>query len=207
MKKLLTVAFASVALTLPVASYAQFGNLLGGGKSSSNAGADLGGQQDQLVRNYMAAGKDVQTANGHMLEAVGLKRQALNASTSSATISGKEDIEEQDKAISADSQALSDALKAGATLTDAGAKAKYAQGLVALVSGMKKYVGMRNDVQSFSSGLSGVSPLQLGKIQSGVYIVKSLPTNMTTLSTVLRQAIEFAQKNGVKVPDDATSLL
>lgn len=209
MKKSVVVAFLSIALTVPVLSHAQFGNignLLGGNKTSNSAGTDLGGQQDQLTRNYVAAGKDVMTANGHLAEALGIKTQALNASATSDSLSASE-IENQDKAISANATAVSEAMKSGASLKDSESKVKYTQGLISLVSGVKKYIGMRSDVQSFSSNLSSASPLQLPKLQSGAYIVKSLPTSVSNLSTVLKAAIDFAKRNGVEVPADATSLL
>ncbi|MCA1324438.1 hypothetical protein [Herbaspirillum sp. alder98] len=205
MKKSFAVAFVSIALTLPMASFAQFGNLLGGSKSSSG-GADLSGQQTQLVRNYAAAGKDVLTANGHISEALGIKAQAVNASATSDSMSASE-LEAQDKAISANAEAVSSALKSGATLKDGESKKKYAQGLLSLALGLKKYVGMRNDAQNFANGLSSASPLQLPGLQSGAYIAKSLPSNVSNLSGVLKNAVDFAKSNGVEVPADATSLL
>lgn len=209
MKKIVSVAFLSISMALPVVSYAQLGNLgglLGGNKAPANAGADLGSQNDQLTRNYVAAGKDVMTANGHFGEALGIKAQALNASATSDSLSAS-DIENQDKAISANATAVSEAMKSGATLKDSESKVKYSQGLISLVLGLKKYIGMRNDVQSFSSGLSSASPLQLPKLQTGAYIVKSLPTSVSNLSGVLKSAIDFAKRNGVEVPADATSVL
>lgn len=210
MKKLFTIAVTTVALAAPSLCVAQLGNLLGGlggtKSSSGNAGADLGAQQDSLVRNYVAAGKDVLTANSHFAEALGIKAQAVNAAATSDSLSAK-DIEAQDKAISANAAAVSDAMKAGATLKDAESKAKYAKGLVSLVSGVVKYKNMTNDAQGFSSGLSGASLMMLPKLQSGVYIVKSLPGNVSNLSNSLKSAIDFAKSNGVEIPADATSLL
>jgi hypothetical protein len=209
MKKIVALTFASISLALPLVSHAQFGglgNLLGGNKAPAKAGADLGGQQDQLTRNYVAAGKDVLIANGQLAEALGIKAQAINASATSDSLSAS-DIENQDKAISANATAVSDAMKSGATLKDSESKMKYSQGLITLVSGVKKYIGMRSDVQSFSSSLSSVSPMQLPKLQAGAYIVKSLPTSISNLSSVLKSAIDFAKHNGVEVPADATSVL
>lgn len=216
MKKSIATVFMSIALTVPVISHAQFGNLgnlggslggmLGGNKTSGNTVSDLSGQQDQLVRSYVAAGKDVLTANSHMADALGIKAQAANAIATSDSMSASQ-IEEQDKAISANAKAVSEALKSGATLKDAEAKAKYSQGLISLASGMKKYLGMRSGVQNLSSGLTNAPVLQLGKLQSGVYIVKNLPTNLSNLSSVLASAVEFGKSNGVEIPADATSLL
>lgn len=209
MKKIITIVSAVVTLSLPTFSHAQFGglgNLIGGGKTAPAAGADLSGQQDQLVRTYVAAGKDVLTANTKLSEALGIKAQAINDVAASDSFTASQ-IEDQDKAISASAKAVSDKLNSGATVLDAEAKVKYGQGLISLVSGVKKYAGMRSAATGFSSGLSGVSPLQLPKLQSGVYIVKSLPTSVTSLTSVLKSAVDFATKNGIEVPADATSLL
>lgn len=205
MKKYFVALCAVGALAMAPVCHAQLGGLLGGGKKSE-ASADLGAQQDQLVRGYVGAGKDVLTANGQLAEALGIKAQAVNAAATSDSLSAK-DIEEQDKAISADAAAVSDALKSGAKLKDAESKAKYAKGLVALASGVKKYMDMRKDAQGFASGLSSASPLQMGKLQAGAYIAKNLPTSVTNLTSVLRSAVDFAKSNGVEVPKDATSLL
>jgi hypothetical protein len=212
MKKAFVLAASAFILALSAPSFAQFGNIGGalgnltGAKSGSNAGADVGGQQDQLVRSYVSAGKEVLTANGQIASALGIKAQAVNAAATSDTLSASE-IEAQDKAISADSASISEALKSGASLKDAEAKAKYSQGLISLTKGVKKYVDMGKDAKGFATGMAGVSPLQLGKLQSGMYIVQNLPGSVGNLSGVLKSAIDFARTNGVEVPKDATSLL
>lgn len=208
MKKTLALSLAAVLLVTAPLSHAQFGNLLGAvkGGSASSGGTDLSGQQDQLTRSYVAAGKEVVTANGHLFAALGINAQSVNASATADSLSAK-DIEAQDKAISADAAALSEALKSGATLKDGEAKTRYAQGLLHLALGVKKYTNMSKDVQGFSSSVASASPLQLPGLQSGIYVVKSLPTNVSNLGTVLKSAVEFARSNGVEVPKDATSLI
>lgn len=206
MKKSLFAVIAVVALTVSTVSHAQFGGLLGGAKAPGNSGADLGAQQDSLVRNYIAAGKDVQVANGHLTEALGIKANAVNAAATSDSLSAK-DLEAQDKAISADAAAVAEALKGGAALKGAEAKLTFTKGLVSLATGVKKYIDMKKDVQGFSSGLSSASPTQLPKLQAGAYVAKSLPSSLTNLTTVLKSAVEFGKNNGVEIPKDATSLL
>lgn len=210
MKKILAISIAASILAAAPLSHAQFGNILGNiksiGGSGSSGGADVGAQQDQLVRSYVAAGRDVSTANSHLLDALGIKAQAVNAAATSDSLSAK-DIEAQDKAISADTAAVSEALKSGATLKDNEAKAKYAQGLLFLATGVKKYANMSKNAQAFTSGLSSVSPMQFGKLQSGIYVAKSAPTSLSNLTSVLKSAVDFAKTNGVEIPQDATSLL
>lgn len=214
MKKTFTLTITAIALSLPALSSAQFANPLSGlmgskssgTSASASASADMGAQQDSLVRTYVAAGKNVLAASDQMTVALGIKAQSINAAASSDSLSAK-DIEAQDKAISADSAALSEALKSGATLKGEEAKAKYAQGLLSLAVGVKKYVDMGKEAQGFASNMSTVSPLQMGKLQSGVYIAKNLPGNVTNLTSVLKSAIDFARANGVEVPAEATSVI
>jgi hypothetical protein len=210
MKKTFALTITAIALSLPALSSAQFANplsgLMGSKSSGTSASADMGAQQDSLVRTYVAAGKSVLTANSQMTDALGIKAKSINDSATSDSLAAK-DIEAQDKAISADSAALSEAFKSGATLKDEEAKAKYAQGLLSLAVGVKKYVDMSKEAQGFASSMATVSPLQMGKLQSGAYIAKSLPGNVTNLTSVLKSAIDFARNNGVPVPDDVNSVI
>ena len=209
MKKLCITTITAAALVTPSLGMAQFNisNVLGGGTSAnSNAGVDLGAQQDALTRNYVAAGNDVMNANRLFAEALGIQAQAVGAAATSDAVSANE-IEAQDKAISADAAAIAEAMKSGATLKDAESKVKFGKGLVSLAQAMLKYKGMGKDVESFSSGLSGASPLMLPKLQSGAYVIKTLPTSVSNLSTSFKSAIDFARSNGVEIPADATSLL
>lgn len=209
MKRYFAPVLMAVALATASASYAGLGGLgdmLGGKKPADSAGADISGQQTQLVKSYINAGKDVMSANGYMAEALGLKAQAVNASAISDSMSAK-DIEAQDKAISVDAEAVSNALKTGATLKDNEAKMKYGKGLLALANGVKKYIAMKNDASTFGKSLTNVNPMQLTGVQSGAYIAKNLPTRISDLTNTLKSAVDFARKNGVEVPADATSIL
>ena len=116
------------------------------------------------------------------------------------------EIEEQDKAISANAAAISEALKSNAKLKDTEAKTTYAKGLLVLAQGVKKYVGMNKDVGGMSSSLSSASPMQLMNLQPSVYVVKNLPASITNVSDALRNAINFAQSNGVEIPKDVASV-
>lgn len=210
MKKIFAISIAIGALALTSHSHAQFGNMLGAAKSltgsQSSSGTELSSQQDQLVRSFVAANKDISTSNVHMADALGIKLEVINAEATSDAFSAKQ-IDENSKAVSAGTASIVEALKAGATLKDAEAKKKYAQGLFFLATGIKKYMGMSKDAQGFTSSLSSASPLQLGKLESGIYVAKNVPSSLTSMTNVLKTAVEFAKSNGVEIPKDATSLL
>lgn len=208
MNKRSFLSLLAVTVAVPSVSHAQLGGLLGGLKmpGGGGGGADLTAQQTSLVRNYVAAGKDVMQANTHLAEALGVQAAMVNAKATSDSMSASE-IEEQDKAISANAAAISEALKNKATLKDTEAKTTYAKGLLALGLGVTKYVGMKKDVEGMSSSLSSASPMQLMNLQPSVYVVKNLPNSITTLTTALKSAVDFARSNGVEIPKDVQSLI
>src|SRR5690242_13085290 len=79
MSKQLTVFALACALATPSA-FAQFsmpsiGSITGGSSGASSSGNE-GAQQDQLVRAYVGANKEVLVAQSKIAEAVGLKDSA-----------------------------------------------------------------------------------------------------------------------------------
>lgn len=144
-------------------------------------------------------------ANTHLAHALGIQAEMVNASATSDSLSAS-DIEEQDKAISANAAAISGALKNNAKLKDSEAKTTYAKGLLSLALGMKKYLDMQKDVKTMSSSLSNASPFQLVSLQPSLYVVKNLPSSITNVSDALKNAISFARSNGVEVPKSVASV-
>lgn len=210
--------FASIAVVtafaagVPSVAYAQFGlpTVPGLGKSSSGtASADLGGQQDVLVRSYVAANKDVLTANSKMAEALGLKDSAAaSKATADALTEGstKDNLDAANKAVGTSTDAVAEEMKKGPKL-DAAAKATFGIGLIALASGVSKYVGVGKNVSDISSGLSSAPLMQLPKLQSAALIVSKFPSSMSSVSSALKNAIAFAQSNDIPVPADATKAM
>ncbi|MFT4103115.1 MAG: hypothetical protein QM674_19195 [Burkholderiaceae bacterium] len=204
-RKLFAIAPVALALGAPSVSFAQLGSLFGG-KSAGSAGPDLSAQQDQLVRTYVAAGKDVHTANLHLCNALGIQAAQIDANASADSLSAS-DIEASDKAISDNAAAFAEALKSGAKLKNDEAKATYTKGLLSMASGVKKYLDMRSDAQGFASSLASASPLLIPKLKSAAYIAQNLPGSVSRMTDVLKNAIQFATSNGIPVPKDATSLI
>ena len=79
LKKLRSL-FAVALVCVPFAASAQLPSLKSipglGGLTSPSGGGDAGGQNDSLVRGYVAANKDVLLANSQMADALGLKDAA-----------------------------------------------------------------------------------------------------------------------------------
>ena len=214
MKKLV-LAFATALLVLPLAASAQFPSLknlpgipgLPGG-SGGNDG-NVAGQNDALVRGYVAANKDVLLANAQMAEALGLKDAAATArATADALTDGatKGNLEDSNKAVSASTNAVSAEMAKGPKL-DAAAKEKYGQGMAQLGRGVLRYVALAGPAQSFSSSLKNASPATLPKLQAGMYVASQLPSGLSNLSTSMKNANAFAQSHDIPAPPDATKAM
>jgi hypothetical protein len=208
------IAVAAIALTVCQTTHAQFSmpSLGGAAKSmtgSSNSGTDLTGQQDSLVRGYVAAHKDVLLANSKMEEALGMKQAAAaSKATSEALTEGatKDTLEASNKAIAASTEAVAAEL-AKRPVLDANSKALYGEGLLALVSSASKYIGVGKSVSTMASSLSGASPMMLPKLQSAVYVVSSFPASAAKVSDTLKTAVSFAQSQDIPVPSNVNETM
>ena len=213
MKKF-ALGIAAALICLPMVAAAQLPaipslkNLPGLGNAASTGG-DVGGQNDSLVRGYVAANKDVLLANSQMADALGLKDQAAaSKATADALTDGatKGNLEDANKAVSASTDAVAAEMAKGPKL-DAAAKTKYQGGMAKLGQGMLKYIGLRQPAQAFSSSISQASPLMLPKLQAGAYIVSQLPGGLSNLAASMKNATAFAKSNDIPVPDDATKAM
>jgi hypothetical protein len=205
MKKLLVTAALAVAAAAPTVVLAQFSmpSIPGLGKSGgSTAGADVVGQGDALVRNYVAANKEVLSANGKMLAALGLKDKAAAADATVNSMSGgatEGNLSEGNKVV-ADSGGAIAAELAKKPVLDASAKAVFAAGLANLVNGSIKYVGLGKDVKDMGTSLKGASPLQLAKLSSAAWVVSKFPGAASELYDTLKVAIKFAKEQNIPLP-------
>jgi len=211
-----TVALAIAALFLaPALSVAQLPKVpsLGGG-SSSSGGGDAAAQQDQLVRAYVSADKEVLNAQAKMADAVGLKDRASQLqATSDALGAGatKENLEQSETMQSDASKEIQEKLKEGNVKLDAAGKKKFTDGLGTLGRGIAKYASLKGPIASFQSAISGGgAAAALGaasKLNAGRYIVTSTPGHMKNLSNTLNTAVSYAKSNDIPVPSDATAAL
>ncbi len=210
-----TLLATLIALGASTAAQAQFSmpnlgsvkGMLGG--SGSGGGADLSGQQDALVRGYVAANKEVLSANALMAEALGLKGEAAtSAATASSLTEGatKGALEESNKAVAASTNAVAAEL-AKQPVLDANSMALYSKGLLTLATGVTKFVGVGKNVGAMGSNLKSAPLTQLPKLQSAAYVVSNFPSSMGNVSDALKNAIAFARSQDIPVPADATAAL
>ena len=205
MKKLLSL-FAVALVCVPFAASAQLPSLKSipglGGLTSPSGGGDAGGQNDSLVRGYVAANKDVLLANSQMADALGLKdAAAASKATADALTDGatKGNLEDSNKAVSASTDAVAAEMAKGPKLDEA-SKKKYQSGMAQLGQGVLKYVALSGPAQAFSNSLKSASPMMLPKLQSGAYIVGQLPSGLSNLGTSMKNANAFAKSNEGALP-------
>ena len=212
MKKFIISGVLALAAISPGIALAQFGlPSIGGSKSSGEAQADLGGQQTALVKNFIAANTDVLKANSKIAEALGLKDEVAKADATVQSLSSGATVDKDSasKAATAvgDTGGAIQAKLAEKPVLDAAAKARYAQGLVSLVSGVKRYSGLGKDVTSMGNALKNASPMQMASLGAAAYVVQNFPGSAKDLGTTLKSAVDFARSNDIEVPADATSAL
>ncbi len=209
MSRLLAAILVSATILTPLSAQAfGLGNIPGMGAQSDNAGStDLSGAQDQLVKQYVSAAQSVFDGDAKMADALKLTTNAASDRAASATLTEgatKGALSDANKTASENSNAIAEALKHTENM-DAPAKAQFAAGIVSLAQGVVKYVGLKGAFDSFANGLSSVSPMMLPKLQSGAYIISSLPSNLKTLTSSLKNAIAYAKSHDIAVPKDATA--
>ena len=204
---------AAALICIPFAAMAQLPSLKSlpglGGLPSAGGGGDMSGQNDSLVRGYVAANKDVLLANSQMADALGLKdAAAASKATADALTDGatKGNLEDSNKAVSASTDAVAAEMAKGPKL-DAAAKKKYQSGMAQLGQGLLKYINLSGPAQAFSTSLRSASPMMLPKLQAGAYIVTQLPTGLSNLGTSMKNANAFAKSNDIPVPPDATKAM
>ncbi|RZI67774.1 hypothetical protein [Variovorax guangxiensis] len=210
MSKKLTVIALACALAAPCA-FAQFsmpsiGGLTGGGSSGGNES----GQQDQLVRAYVSANKEVLVAQSKIAEAVGLKESAAQLkSTADALSDGatKGNLSDADKIQSDSSKEISARLQDGNLKMDAQSQALYQSGMASLGLGVIKYIGLRPNVVAFSNTLKASPMLAMTKLNAGAYVVTNFPGNAKNVYDTLSYSTAYAKSHDIPVPTDATKAL
>jgi hypothetical protein len=213
-KKSLVVALTAALALAPGVGSAQFKVPSLGGGNSSSGGGDATAQQDQLVKAYVSADKEVLVAQAKMADAVGLKERAakLNA-TSEALGAGatKDNLEASETMQSEASQEIQAKLQDKNLKLDAEGKKKFADALGSLGRGIVKYSNLKGPIANFQNAVSGSGAAGMvnaaAKLGAGKYIVTSTPGHVKNLSNTLNSAVAFAKSNDIPVPADATAAL
>jgi len=188
-------------------------------QSATPSGGDAVGMQEGVVRKYVEASKQLNTAQTELLYAFGLKDQAAaleaqaKALGSGATLD-KDGIEKQKKLSDDANKAIQEKIDSGAQLTAEG-KQHYVKSLSPYAAAVGITTKMPNELTSFSSAaqsqIQSASVLEktkvISKLSAGTYLVKELPGFSTGLLSCLGKIVSYANKNQIPVPKDATAAL
>jgi hypothetical protein len=216
MKTKPTLLAAVVACTLlsPL-SMAQFPKLPGALSGLTGDGnSEATTQQDQLVKAYVDADKDVLKAQSKMADAVGLKERAAKLNAASDALGAgatKDSLEASETEQSEASKEIQAKLKDGNLQMDEAGKKKFADAMGDLGRGITKYTKLKGPIANFQAtvtkggaagALTAVSKLGVGK-----FIITSAPSNLRNMSSTLSSSIAYAKSHDIPVPADATAAI
>lgn len=200
MKKLIVL---TAAVLVSSASYAQFGNLIGGAASAVTGGS--GGSSvsvQQITDNYVAGSKQIVSAQTNLLKAVDqnvkVDEQAavVRNLTSGAT---SQQIEDADKIITERNAALKEKYSQQGLVLDAKAKKQFALGMKDFALGVISYVKLGVSVKGFKPSASDI-----GSAGTAIAIAKSVPTDIGNLKDTFGVMYDYAKSNNIPLPKEAT---
>jgi hypothetical protein len=220
LKKLSVVAVA-VAMTSMLAPNAEAGGLKLPGmseKSAPAAGGDAVAMQAGVIKKYLTAKGNVDSALVKFAEAYGMKDKAAQLDASAKALAGgatsEKDLKENAR-LSAEAQKdIETKITEGAALSDEGKKL-FAAGIPPYAQGVRDTTTLPTEAQAFSdsakSQIASASMLEKAKVSSslkpGLWLVQELPGFTGKLTSGLKQIVGFAQKQSIPVPKDALSML
>ena len=187
---------------------------LGGPKAATHS--DLGASQQALITAFVGSQREVLQAQVLLERAYGFKDEAeLLEAQQTALASGAIDENSLKKTVelsqAANQQIASEQASKGTLTSDE--RAAYTASLPHFALGVVGTSRTVSDAQSFaSSAASGGGALTgmltgADKLKVGLYIAKVTPAYSKALYSVFKNTVMIGQKNGVKIPADATSAL
>ena len=194
------VAGLCVGVLTAASAEAQFGGLrrlVGGGGDDSSP--------EEIVGTYVVASQNVLQAQGFMLEAFGLGDEAAQARLEAENLTAgatQDDLEGAAQVQTEYSMLLQERFEAEGAELGSDARLAYAQGLGSLGLGVASYAAMVPTVTAFRPGLRSI-----GAARTILYIARTLPGAGAALRDTLTAAIEYATRESIEVPEDATSAL
>jgi hypothetical protein len=213
-KPSLLAAVVACALLSPL-SMAQFPKLPGALSGlSADSTSEATTQQDQLVKAYVDADKDVLKAQSKMADAVGLKERAAKLNAASDALSSgatKDSLEASETEQSEASKEIQAKLKDGNLQMDEAGKKKFADAMGDLGRGITKYTKLKGPIVNFQAAITkggaAGALTAVGKLGAGKFIITSAPSNLRNMSSTLSSSIAYAKSHDIPVPADATAAI
>ena len=208
MKKTL-IAAALVAACAAVPAHAGL-KLPGMGRSDAATAADAAPSADALVTSFAASQAMVVNAQASLADALDLKDEVLKLQAEQKRLSsGQNDIDAMKKTreFSDAAQAAIDAKLATQPQLTAEQRAAFAKSLLSYAEAL---VGARNLLltsQQYVASM-GANPMGLlGGAKSALWVGKQVPGYVKGLGTSSKQLFDYARRNNIKTPANATAAL
>lgn len=199
MKKLVVL---TAAVLVSTASYAQFGNLIGGAASAVTGGGGSSVSVQQITDNYVAGSKQIVSAQSNLLKAVDqnikVDEQAAVVRNLTAGATSQQ-IEDADKIITERNAALKEKYSQQGLVLDAKAKKQFALGMKDFALGVISYVKLGVSVKGFKPSASDI-----GSAGTAIAIAKSVPTDIGNLKDTFGVMYDYAKSNNIPLPKEAT---
>jgi hypothetical protein len=188
----------------------------GSGGGASKADVEL--QQEQLVKKFVGAQRNLLQAQALVAEALGLKgdKEKLDAERD-ALSKGNVDKKALKKSVrlTKDAQKAIDKKTAeGKALSDTGKKL-MAKSLVPYAKSVAGVTGMVGDAKTLADGIQAqikaagaMGAMKVKKaFDVGLYVAPKVPGLAAGMTKQLGSMVSYAKKNGVRVPKEATDLI
>lgn len=199
MKKVIVL---TAAVLVSTASYAQFGNLIGGATSAVTGGGGSSVSVQQITDNYVAGSKQIVSAQSNLLKAVDqnikVDEQAAVVRNLTAGATSQQ-IEDADKIITERNAALKEKYSQQGLVLDAKAKKQFALGMKDFALGVISYVKLGVSVKGFKPSASDI-----GSAGTAIAIAKSVPTDIGNLKDTFGVMYDYAKSNNIPLPKEAT---
>lgn len=204
----IAVAIAILACGSPPA-HAQLSGLFPGKKPAA-AGAEAPPTGDALITTYSTSQGLVVAAQASLSDALGLKDRLAQLQVEQKTMSSGQmdtDALKKTRALSTATQLEIDAAMAKQPELSAAAKTKFAEGLVRYFQAVAGATNLLSQASTFTSTL-GANPMALmGKGRTAVYVGKLIPGYVKDLGGTSRSLLQYAKRNNIATPANATAEL
>lgn len=204
---ILAVALVMVFAAMPAHAGLNLPTL---GKSKEAAPAADAPSGDALVTSFMASQALVTNAQVTLGTALGLKDELLQLQAQQKRLSsGQNDLDAMKKSreySESTQKAIAASLAAQPELTSA-QRAEFAKGLIHYGKALLGARDLLNSAQQFTASV-GANPMTLmGKGKVALWVGKETPGYVKNLGASSRQLFEYARRNNIETPANATAAL
>jgi len=186
--------------------------------ASTEQSVDASALQDGLVKKYVGANLEINTAQSLLAESLGLKDSAAalqaNAKALSAGNLDEKGLTRVSQSSEETNKLVAAAMAEGKPLSEE-SKKKFTESLPHFIGGMGLTKDLPNEAKSFTSAaqqqISSASMMDKLKVKdklaTGVYVATDAPKFISSSANTLKSILAFAKTNNIPVPKNATDVL